>query len=51
MNSDQKSFSPNQTIVSVKVDDYIYKRLENGNTVRIYYMPESPLTFLLEEEL
>ncbi len=51
MNSDQRAVSPNQTIVSAKVSDYIYKRLKECDTVRIYYMPESPLTFLLEEEL
>ena len=51
MNSDQRAVSPNQTIVSVSVSDNIYKRLENRNTVRIYYMPESPMTFLLEDEL
>jgi hypothetical protein len=51
MNSDQKAVSPNQTVVSVRVSDHIYKRLEGYNSVRIYYESESPLTFLLEDEL
>jgi hypothetical protein len=51
MNSDQRAVSPLQTVVSVEVSDYIYKRLKRCNTVCIYYMPESPLTFLLEDEL
>ena len=51
MNSDQKAVSPNQTTVEVKVSQYVYDRLEKCSTVRIYYMPESPLTFLLEDEL
>jgi len=51
MNSDQKAVSPNQTIVKVEVSQYVYERLKERNTVRVYYMPESPLTFLLEEEL
>ncbi len=51
MNSDQKSVCPNQTIVDVKVDQYVYDRLKECRTVRIYYLSESPLTFLLEEEV
>lgn len=51
MNSDQKAVSPNQTIVSVTVSQYVYDRLKERNTVRIFYMPDSPLTFLLEEEI
>ena len=51
MNSDQKAVSPNQTIVRVEVSHQVYNRLAKRNTVRIYYMPESPLAFLLEDEL
>lgn len=51
MNSDQKAASPSQTIISADVSQYVYNRLKECNTVRIYYMPESPMTFLLEEEL
>jgi len=51
MNSDQKRAFPSDTIVSVEVGQSIYEKLEKRDTVRIYYKPESPLTFLLEEEL
>ena len=51
MNSDQKAVSPHYTVVTAAVSKGVYDRLEERNTVRIYYMPESPLTFLLEEEL
>jgi hypothetical protein len=51
MNSDQKVASPTQTTVYVNVSPHVYKHLEKSSTVRIYYMPESPLTFLLEDEL
>ena len=51
LNSNQRTVSPGQTIVSVEVSADIYKRLEECKTVRIYYMPESPMTFLLEDEL
>jgi hypothetical protein len=51
MNSDQRAVSPNQSGVEVKIDDYIYKRLEKRSTVRIYYRPEAPMTFLLEDEI
>lgn len=51
MNSDQKAVSPDQTIVWAGVSQDVYNRLKECNAVRIYYMPQSPLTFLLEEEL
>jgi hypothetical protein len=51
MNSDQKAIAPYDTIVSVKVWESLYKKLEKQDRVRIYYKPEAPLTFLLEEEL
>lgn len=51
MIADQKAAAQNETVVSVTVDGDIYKALENRDTVRIYYQPESPMTFLLEEEL
>jgi hypothetical protein len=51
MNPDQTAVSPNQTIVNVRVSQYVYDRLGKSNTVRIYYGSESPLAFLLEEEL
>ena len=40
-----------QVDVNIDVSESIYKKLENRDTVRIYYKPESPLTFLLEDEL
>ena len=51
MNSDQKAVSPNHTIIRAEVNQYVYDRLKKSNTVHIYYKPESPMTFLLEEEL
>jgi hypothetical protein len=51
MNSDQIAFSPNFTVVNVSVKENIFNRLKERHTVRIYYMPETPLTFLLEDEL
>lgn len=51
MIADQKAAAPNETIVRLTVDGYIYNLLENRDAARIYYEPESPLTFLLEEEL
>lgn len=51
MNSDQIAFSPNSSVVEVTVSDNILKSLKGRKTVRIYYKPETPLTFLLEDEL
>ena len=50
MNADQRAVSPNQTTVSVDVSQSIYDKLAARDTVRIYYLPEAPLAFLLEEE-
>jgi hypothetical protein len=49
--ADQKAVNPNLTSISVKVYSNIYEKLEKRDTVRIYYKPEAPLTFLLEEEV
>jgi len=51
MNADQKAVWPHDTIVEVKLSQHVYDRLEDSDTVRIYYMPESPLAFLLEDEI
>ena len=51
MNVDQIAVSPLQTSVRVEVDQYVYNRLKESSSTRIYYSPESPLTFLLEDEL
>lgn len=42
---------PNQAVVEVNISESTYAKLEKRNTVRIYYNPEAPLTFSLEEEL
>jgi hypothetical protein len=41
---------PDQIDVEIDVSESVYKKLENRNTVRIYYDPELPMTFMLEEE-
>jgi hypothetical protein len=51
MNADQRALLPNDTVVSVNVGNFVYEKLEKRNSVRIYYKPEAPLTFSLEEEL
>lgn len=51
MNIDQLAAYPDHAIVKVKVSEYIYRKLENRDSVKIYYQPENPLTFLLEEEI
>lgn len=49
-NADQRAVSSNITTVSVSVSGHIYDQLAERDTVRIYYLPEAPLAFLLEEE-
>ena len=49
--AEQKAVKPNLNTVTVYVYSDIYKRLEDRNTVHIYYKPEAPFTFFLEEEL
>lgn len=51
LSADQKDIAPIPTMVSVDVRMPVYAQLQNRNTVRIYYKPEAPFTFLLEEEL
>jgi len=51
MNADQRAVLPSDTVVSIKVSNSVYIKLEKQNSVRIYYKPESPLTFMPEEEL
>ena len=46
-NADQRAVAPNLSVIQVG----LYEKLQNRDTVRIYYEPESPLTFLLEEEI
>ncbi len=42
---------PNQVDVKIEVSERVFAKLEQRNIVRIYYKPEEPLTFLLEEEM
>jgi hypothetical protein len=42
---------PNQTDVNVDVSAGVFAKLSQRDTVRIYYEPASPMTFMLEEEL
>ena len=42
---------PNQIDVNIDVSASVYAKLGQRDTVRIYYRPESPMTFMLEEEL
>lgn len=51
LSPDQRTVSPDQTTIRVGVNRAVYKRLKESSTARIYYQPETPLTFLLEEEL
>jgi hypothetical protein len=50
MTATQRALSPGQTTVHVDVSDHIYDKLARRDTVCIYYRPEAPLVFLLEEE-
>lgn len=51
ISADLKEVFSSYTMIQVTVDQHVFDRLKACNTVRIYYMPESPTTFLLEEEL
>ncbi len=51
LSSDQKKVAPNEIIVTVNVDQITYNRLKRSSTVRIYYSPLDPFTFMLENEL
>ena len=41
---------PNQAETRIDVSESVYAKLEQKDTVRIYYKPESPWIFMLEEE-
>jgi hypothetical protein len=51
MNADQNAAAPDEKTVEVKVNESTYNSLLDSKTVCIYYQPETPLTFFLEEEL
>ena len=42
---------PSQAVITIYLSQAVYEKLENRDTVSIYYQPEDPLTFLLEEEI
>jgi hypothetical protein len=48
---EQTLINPKITSVGVNVSQDVYFRLDKRETVHIYYKPEKPFTFLLEEEL
>ena len=49
--AEQRVLFPGLQSVSVTVNGNIYSKLIDRNVVRVYYQPESPMTFLLEEEI
>lgn len=49
--ADQKAVNQNLPVVSAKVDRDIYRLMQVRKIARIYYKPEDPLIFMLEEEL
>jgi hypothetical protein len=49
--AEQKVDFPNLQSVSVDVSGEIYSKLLDRNVVRVYYKPDSPMTFLLEDEI
>jgi hypothetical protein len=51
MNADQTAVAPMQSSIRAEVHHYVFNRLKESSTVTIYYSPESPLTFLLKDEL
>lgn len=51
VSADQKNIAPDQTRMFVVVRQPVYEQLQDRQTVRIYYQPEKPTTFLLEQEL
>lgn len=47
----QKAAALDETVVRVDVTIEVYRLMQDRDTVRIYYKPEAPFTFLLEEEI
>jgi hypothetical protein len=47
----QGALYPNLQSVRVTVDASTYSKTEDRDVVRVYYQPDSPMTFMLEEEL
>ncbi len=51
LTAEQRVLFPNLQSVRVTVDENIYSKLIDRYVVRIYYKPDSPMDFLLEEEI
>jgi hypothetical protein len=51
MDEAQRAVVPHQTTIIVEVSNYLFEQLKTRDSVRIYYKPETPLTFSLEDEL
>lgn len=51
LSPDQRAKFPNLQSVNVTLTANIYAKLADRTVAHIYYPPESPMTFLLEEEL
>jgi hypothetical protein len=51
LNADQRAAAGDKEVLCIDVRGPVYEKLEGRDRVRIYYRPESPLTFLLEEEI
>lgn len=48
---DQRTANPQSSLVHVDLKPSVYHQLLDRKTVKIYYQPEAPFTFLLEEEI
>jgi hypothetical protein len=51
LTAEQRALYPNLQSVRVTVDASTYSKTEDRDVVRVYYQPDSPMTFMLEEEL
>lgn len=51
LTNEQRVLFPNLHAVRITVNETIYSKLIDRTVVRVYYQPDSPLTFLLEEEI
>jgi hypothetical protein len=48
---DQLEVKPKTTSVLVSITEYQYKKYEGKTSVTIYYSPNDPFVFLLEDEV
>jgi hypothetical protein len=51
LTAEQRVLFSNLQSVSVTVNERVYSKLVDRNVVCVYYQPDSPMTFLLEEEI